>query len=279
MHSKQEWDLVVAYLDKEAKSSWDLLMDAVERGNSTKYQHYKQTRPNQPRQELSEIIAGEIVATLRESFEKTDGRYEPGISKVKAKWGLSEADIKKIFLESGSLGNQVFDLPPQKAGKHTGSLAQDIITAIKMVHDFHGKLQTAKEMVDGSKVKDKKPFYKMLSEVHNQSDLERALWNMHLKYTGSPVLTSEGDMSGLIASLDGVKVAATGTLSWKEDIPVDPGSYLAWFTDSYRKPHGEIISVIFDHDDENALKYSVNGHDWLKFEANPYSHFALINKP
>lgn len=199
--------IVIAHLDKLAKSSWDLLMDIVRRGNSTKYQHYISTRGRKSQQELAEIIAGEMVGELKDSYQRTGG-YERGLAILSKKWGVSNPDLNKVFFDPGAgLGRYVYDeeLPPPKRK----SLAEKIIEITKDMINLDDIKAKAREMVEQSKIRNKPIFLEVIQKARTRDDFEQSMYNLLLKFQGMPAtpglessILVEGSLRGVVAWLD-----------------------------------------------------------------------------
>lgn len=207
-----------AYLKRAAESAWDKLLRYVSGANSSKYQAVIQKKDmGNPtvRQNMAEVIGGEMAAELRESLEKT-GNYAKGVARVTIKWGLNEQQVRTLFLDVGAvLGEYVYELPKEKGRVKTMSFAMKLLELARQlkqqIPSFAEIRDRLKERVQESRIKTKQNFLAMLDRVQDWMGLEKALFNFDLKYHGmgtelpEMVLAEGGDVTvGLPPQLNGL---------------------------------------------------------------------------
>lgn len=189
---------VATEISKKARESlWDKFLRGVRGPNSDKYRALLQRHKKE--QDRAEIAAGEMAGELRHSLSES-GAYEKGISKIVKKWQVNPKWVRQQFLESGSLGDVVYDLPkPQTVRK---SLAKKMMEAIQK--NEPGTLQEAMAvvvpMMTKSRIKNKPSFDKVFRQAESLKDLMRGLYYLDLAYSvgrAEPALSASEEVDGI----------------------------------------------------------------------------------
>jgi hypothetical protein len=195
--SKQAVKQVLAVLTKLAETLWEKFLRGVRGPNSSRYQHFVKIYPRAEQlQKVAELAAGEMAGELRHSLSLT-GAYEKGIAKLTKIWGVNGEWIRRTFLEAGSLGDVVFDLPkPQTVRK---SLAKQMLEMLqqKVPSTLQEALNLLQPVLMRSRIKHKSSFQDVFQKAESLPDLERGLLYLDLAFSvGKAAVVSDEESYG-----------------------------------------------------------------------------------